>query len=134
VAASLELRRWGWLGPAELRAESEWRAERDDGARHLPDLGMVDPSGRRTAIEVELQPKSRVRLQSILGGYRIEFRRDVSRCGYSAVLASVPGGTPPDPVAGRITVAGAGGAAVNVRTWDAAGAAAPQPFHLIVAC
>jgi hypothetical protein len=70
VAASLELRGWEWLGPAELRAGSGWRAERDDGTRHSPDLGMVSPDGRRTAIEVELQPKSRARLVSILSGYR----------------------------------------------------------------
>jgi hypothetical protein len=70
VAASLELRGWEWLGPAELRVGSGWRAERDDGTRHSPDLGMVSPDGRRTAIEVELQPKARARLRSILGGYR----------------------------------------------------------------
>ena len=47
-----------------------WRAQRDDGSRHSPDLGLVHADGRRTAIEVELQPKSRARLASILGGYR----------------------------------------------------------------
>jgi hypothetical protein len=66
--------------------------------------------------------------------YRIEFRRDVAACAYSAVLASVPGGSVPNPVAGRITVGSAGGPAVNVRTYDAAGAPSQQPFHLIVAC
>ena len=70
VAASLELRGWKWLGPAELRTEPGWRAQRDDGSRHSPDLGLVHADGRRTAIEVELQPKSRARLASILGGYR----------------------------------------------------------------
>lgn len=70
VAASLALREWRWLGPAEQRAEGGWRVQRDDGTTHAPDLGMVDPSGRRTAIEVELQPKARARLRSILGGYR----------------------------------------------------------------
>ena len=70
VAASLELRGWKWLGPAELRTEAGWRAQRDDGSRHSPDLGLVHADGRRTAIEVELQPKSRARLASILGGYR----------------------------------------------------------------
>jgi hypothetical protein len=70
VAASLELRELSWLGPAELHAGSGWRSQREDGARHTPDLGLVHPDGRRVAIEVELQPKSRQRLQSILGGYR----------------------------------------------------------------
>lgn len=70
VAASLQLRGLEWLGPAELRAVSGWRSQRDDGARHSPDLGLVHADGRRTAIEVELQPKSKTRLQAILSGYR----------------------------------------------------------------
>jgi hypothetical protein len=70
VAASLELRGLRWLGPGELRAGSGWRSERDDGTRHMPDLGLVLTDGCRTAIEVELQPKSKGRLALILGGYR----------------------------------------------------------------
>jgi hypothetical protein len=70
VAASLELRGLHWLGPAELRRESGWRAQRDDGTRHTPDLGLVHADGRRTAVEVELQPKSNQRLEAILCGYR----------------------------------------------------------------
>jgi hypothetical protein len=70
IAAALELRGLEWLGPAELRAGSGWRSQRDDGTRHTPDLGLVHPDGRRTAIEVELQPKSKERLAFILGGYR----------------------------------------------------------------
>src|SRR3954471_17529326 len=70
VAASLELRDQRWLGPAELHAASGWCSQRDDGTRHTPDLGLVHSDGRRTAIEVELQPKSRERLALILGGYR----------------------------------------------------------------
>jgi hypothetical protein len=70
VAASMQLRGLEWLGPAELRAGSGWRSQRDDGARHSPDLGLMHADGRRTAIEVELQPKSKDRLQAILGGYR----------------------------------------------------------------
>jgi hypothetical protein len=70
VAASLELRGRQWLGPAQLRAGSGWRAQCDDGTLHSPDLGMVGEGGQRTAIEVELQPKSQSRLLSILAGYR----------------------------------------------------------------
>jgi DNA-binding MarR family transcriptional regulator len=70
VAASLDLRGLDWLGPRELRCESGWRAQRDDGALHTPDLGLVHADGRRTAVEVELQPKSNERLAQILGGYR----------------------------------------------------------------
>ena len=70
VATSLELRGLRWLGPAELRAGSGWRSQRDDSARHTPDLGLVHTDGRRTAIEIELHPKSNDRLQAILAGYR----------------------------------------------------------------
>ena len=70
VAAGLELRGLQWLGPGELRAGSGWRAQRDDGTRHAPDLGLIHADGRRTAIEIELQVKSNERLALILGGYR----------------------------------------------------------------
>jgi hypothetical protein len=69
VAASLTLRGLEWLGPAQLRAGSGWRSRRDDGHRHSPDLGLVDPDGYRSAIEVELTPKNTTRLKAILGGY-----------------------------------------------------------------
>lgn len=69
IAASAELQGWQWLGPAGLRCESGWRVEREDGARHLPDLGIVLDGGR-TAIEVELHRKSPRRTQAILRGYR----------------------------------------------------------------
>jgi hypothetical protein len=68
------------------------------------------------------------------GRYRIQFRRDVSNCAYSATLAAVPGGAVTEPAAGRITVAHEAGPAVIVRTYDAAGNPAQQPFHLIVGC
>jgi len=74
VAASLALRGLDWLGPAQLRAGSGWRSQREDGTRHMPDLGLVLEDGRRTAIEVELQPKSKARLGLILGGYRALIR------------------------------------------------------------
>jgi hypothetical protein len=44
------------------------------------------------------------------------------------------GPTLEQPPAGRITVASAGGAKVLVRTFNAAGTAAPEPFHLLVSC
>jgi len=69
VAASAELRGWGWLGPAQLRGDTGWRVHRDDGARHAPDLGLVY-DGNRIAVEVELHAKAPARLQAILRGYR----------------------------------------------------------------
>lgn len=66
--------------------------------------------------------------------YRVTFDRDVSVCVYSATLAAVQNGaTLEQPPAGRITVA-AEGTDVLVKTYDAAGTAAPSGFHLLVAC
>jgi hypothetical protein len=70
VAASLELRGMRWLGPHGLRTEPGWQSGHADGTRHTPDLGLIHTDGRRSAIEVELHPKSTVRLAHILGGYR----------------------------------------------------------------
>jgi hypothetical protein len=69
VAASAELRDWGWLGPAELRSDGGWQVRRDDGARHLPDLGLII-DGQRVAVEVELHAKAPARVRAILRGYR----------------------------------------------------------------
>jgi hypothetical protein len=68
------------------------------------------------------------------GLYRIQFKRDVSNCAYSATLAAVPGGNVSQPSAGRITAAHDVGPALLVRTYDAAGNPAQQPFHLILVC
>jgi hypothetical protein len=68
------------------------------------------------------------------GLYRIEFKRDVSRCAITATLAAVPGGEVTEPSAGRITVANGGGNTVLVKTYDAAGTFSQQPFHVIVVC
>jgi hypothetical protein len=67
--------------------------------------------------------------------YTVEFTRDVSTCVYSATLAAVlNNGTLEQPPAGRITAAPAGGASILVKTYDATGAPAPAPFHLLVSC
>jgi hypothetical protein len=67
--------------------------------------------------------------------YTIGFAADVSACIYSATLAAVQNGpTLEQPPAGRITVASGGGANVLVKTYDAAGNATPEPFHLLIAC
>ena len=73
VAANFDRRDgFTWLGPAELRDDRRvWRVQRDDGAGHMPDLGVIDSDGRRIAIEVELHSKSHDRLRAILRGYRL---------------------------------------------------------------
>jgi hypothetical protein len=66
--------------------------------------------------------------------YRVSFDRDVSACVATATLATVAaGGSPDEPTPGRITLRHEG-AQVVVRTFDAGGAAAEQPFNLVVAC
>jgi hypothetical protein len=67
--------------------------------------------------------------------YTVQFTHDVSGCVYSATLAAVQNGPAfEQPPAGRITVASAGGANALVKTFDANGAPAPEPFHLLVSC
>ena len=65
--------------------------------------------------------------------YVVAFDRLVDDCVSTATLAKVEGGGTETPPAGRITVARENGR-VLVKTYDAAGAAAQLPFHLIVAC
>jgi hypothetical protein len=67
---------------------------------------------------------------SAVGTYVVGFAESVSGCAYSATLGTTDGTTVP---AGRVTVNDHAGA-VGVQTYDAAGAAADLPFHLIVAC
>jgi len=69
VAASAQLRGRRWLRPADLRAETGWQVQRDDGARHVPDVGLVYDANR-VAVEVELHAKAPRRVQAILAGYR----------------------------------------------------------------
>jgi hypothetical protein len=68
--------------------------------------------------------------------YTVEFTRDVSACVYSATLAAVQnnGTLEQPPEGGGISVASAGGASILVKTYNAAGAATPAPFHLLVSC
>lgn len=43
---------------------------------HYPDLLLVDPAGRRIAVELELTPKGRARREKIIGGYAADVRID----------------------------------------------------------
>jgi hypothetical protein len=62
--------------------------------------------------------------------YTVGFAGSVSGCAYDATLGTTDGSTTPP---GRITVNDVAGS-VGVQTYDAAGAPADLPFHLIVAC
>lgn len=65
-----------------------------------------------------------------IGTYVVGFAEKVSGCAYSATLGTTDASTVPP---GRITVNDHDGS-VGVQTYDASGAAANLPFHLIVAC
>ncbi len=67
------------------------------------------------------------------GIYHLRFDRDVSSCGAVAGLASVPGGSVPDPPAGHATTSPESGGIV-VRTYDASGTARDLPFNVVIAC
>ena len=92
VAANFDRRDgFTWLGPAELRDDRRaWRVQRDDGAGHMPDLGVIGSDGRRIAIEVELHSKSHDRLRAILRGYRYQLDLGaLARVGYVTSKPSV---------------------------------------------
>lgn len=67
------------------------------------------------------------------GDYIVRFGANVTNCTMTATLGNVPATAGAVPPAGRITVSPAQGA-VHVRTYNAAGAAAPASFHLAVSC
>ena len=78
------------IAERELRSSDAKRARGEDplavrlgghgpGGRdlfHYPDLLLLGPDGRRTALELELTTKSRTRLEKILTGYAIDARYD----------------------------------------------------------
>src|SRR4051812_17881341 len=65
-----------------------------------------------------------------VGTYTVGFAQPVTGCVFTATLGTTDTST---AAAGRITVNDQGGR-VGVQTYDASGAAADLPFHLIVAC
>ena len=64
------------------------------------------------------------------GSYVVGFASSVSACAYTATLGTTDGSSVPP---GRITVNDQGGR-VGVQTFDASGAPADLPFHLVIAC
>lgn len=68
--------------------------------------------------------------EGAIGTYVVEFAAPVAACSYSATLGTADATT---VAPGRITVNDLAGK-VGVQTFDAAGAPADLPFHLVVAC
>ena len=65
-----------------------------------------------------------------IGSYEIAFGTSVSGCAFSATLGTTDATTAPP---GRITVNDRGGK-IGVQTYDAAGAPADLPFHVVAVC
>lgn len=107
-------------------------AARNDlkGAAAVAYQAAVDKAGARQAGNATTVGKTGT------GTYTVDFGKDVSACVSAATLAAVRNGTGFDtPDAGRVTVApGTAATSVNVSTFRVAGAAADEPFHLIVGC
>jgi hypothetical protein len=80
IAALLSLRDRDWVGARAMRLCPEWvvpvlwAAHR--GA-HRPSLGIVTPSGRLVAVEVELSHKSPRRFDALMAGYELSIARGV---------------------------------------------------------
>jgi hypothetical protein len=68
------------------------------------------------------------------GIYEVDFKKDVSACGYTATIgmSGEAGGSPP----GTVTVVGRSGTpnGVYIQTFNQKGHAADLGFHLILAC
>jgi hypothetical protein len=147
------------VGPSELRSRAVGSSELRDRSIKLGDIsasartslrGAQGPTGPAGAAAVTYRAAVTTGGGSVRGNaegaghtagtneYHVVFAPNVnvSRCIYNATLAAVQNGpTLEQPPAGRITVAdGPDARTVTVKTYDANGAAAEAPFHLIVAC
>jgi hypothetical protein len=67
------------------------------------------------------------------GDYTVRFAADVTNCTLLATLGNTASTANQVPAAGRVTVSPDQGA-VHVRTYDAAGSAAPASFHVAAVC
>ncbi len=101
--------------------------------------GVPGPSGVTFSGAVSTSPLKergsalRVNRAGGTNEYIVEFPRNVDACVATATLATVEGGFPVIPPAGRVTVAHANGN-VTVRTFDENGNATALPFNVLVAC
>lgn len=99
------------------------------GASGIAYSAAVDASGTR----VVRGNASRVDREAGTNNFVVTFPRDMSECVSTATLATVDGGSPVEPPAGRITV-GRAGVTLLVRTFNVDGTATPLPFNLLAAC
>ncbi len=107
------------------------------GLQGMP--GIPGPSGVTFSGAFNTRPskeRGNALLANRTGGtneYIVQFPVNVDACVATATLATVEGGFPVIPPAGRVTVAHANGN-VTVRTFDENGNATALPFNVLVAC
>jgi hypothetical protein len=131
------------VGASEVRSTAIGSSELRDGGVEPADLSAATKGSFQSVVlkaavnEAGAPQGGNARTSTRVGEglYQVEFNQDVSGCAYAATPVAVRNGAGVDtPTAGRITLASGGTTRVNVSTFGVAGAAADQPFHLIVAC
>ena len=137
----------GAVGASEVREGAIDRTEVADGGLDAADLSdaarstLAEANGvtYRTAVTAagtQAGGTAKSVAKGAAGVYTVELAKDVGACQYAATLAGTKSGTTIEPaIPGDITAEPAAEATkVTVKTFDAAGAAADAPFHLLVAC
>lgn len=131
------------VGASEIRANAIDTDEIADGGIQAADLsaaarGSFQSVLLKAAVNSVGAPQggnARTATRVAEGKYQVDLGQDVSGCAYAATLVAVRNGAGVDtPDAGRITAASGGTTRVNVSTYGVGGAAADEPFHLIVVC
>jgi hypothetical protein len=135
------------VGASEVRPsaiDSDELADRGIGAVDLSDAAktaLSDIAGvtfraASTGAGVAAGGNAKTITRNAAGDYTIELTKDVGACQYSATLAGAKTGTTIEPpVKGFITAEpSTDNTKVLVKTFDATGAAADSPFHLLIAC
>jgi hypothetical protein len=131
------------VGAGEIRTGAVGTSELQDAGIDLTDLStttkaaLIPARAAVTKAGAAAAGNAQSATRSAAGAYTVTFDHDVSKCFYSATLAAVRSSAttvdPPD--AGFVNAApGAAAGAVDVRTFNASGAATDEPFHLLVAC
>ncbi len=137
----------GGVGASEVREGAIDRTEVADGGLDAADLSdaartslteanAVTYRTAVTAAGTQAAGNAKSVAKGAAGVYAVELAKDVGACQFSATLAGTKSGTTIEPaIPGDITAQPAADATkVTVNTYNAAGAAADAPFHLLIAC
>src|SRR3954469_3731115 len=133
----------GSIRAADLAASTRAALRGQQGPRGLPGVsganGGPGPSGVAYWAAVNsggARARGNAKLSNHdadTGVYHLRWAADVSACGATVTLASVPGGVTADPPPGRATVTPELGGLI-VRTYDVDGSVRDLPFNVMVAC